>query len=209
MDNGEECDGEAGVKAGYFCTSKCELKPFSSTTIFPPNRFGSNPPIVLGEEGFPQLSIEKTAMTDMANAGDTVAYRIVITNNGSLTAYNAVLSDHLPAGLAYKDVEGGMRTWPVGDMEPGKIFVYNYEVLVKKDSRSGRYVNIAEVTADNASPAIDDAYVDVREVIVKAVDNQEELPVTGFSLNEMLMLLVGLVFLGGGSMAVKRVTCNV
>jgi uncharacterized repeat protein (TIGR01451 family)/uncharacterized repeat protein (TIGR02543 family) len=60
----------------------------------------------------PQLSIHKSASDATPIEGDTLTYTVVITNSGSATATNAVVTDILPADVVF--VPGSTTVDPVG-----------------------------------------------------------------------------------------------
>ncbi|MEZ4496766.1 MAG: DUF11 domain-containing protein [Thermomicrobiales bacterium] len=49
----------------------------------------------------PDLLIEKTALADPINAGDQIGFTIEVTNNGLGSAYDVVVLDTLPSGIAW------------------------------------------------------------------------------------------------------------
>lgn len=65
---------------------------------------GGSQSITLAE---PALAIHKTVSSLSANVGDTVTFQIAITNTSAIAAYDAVISDTVPAGLSY--VPGSIR----------------------------------------------------------------------------------------------------
>ena len=190
-DGYEECDGDDGVPDDdkYSCNSSCVLKKDSGgggggrSYIFE-NKTEEEElgPEVLGEEGSPVLSLEKSALQTLLNPGDKdIEFTITVTNNGNLTAYNVVVSDVLPEGMTYSIDASTEKIWELGDMEPGDTEVITYLSDLSDEATGGEYVNIATASADNNEPVSSEATVNVEEV--------EVLAETGFSTSEMMVLV--------------------
>jgi len=64
----------------------------------PPVQIADGETVLVGE---PNLALVKSALSAVAglDAGDTVDFEVVVTNNGTTTAFETELSDTLPAGL--------------------------------------------------------------------------------------------------------------
>ena len=71
--------------------------PDCSTIPTPPNC--TQIPVVTTEPP-PQLTVTKTANVVSAEPGGTVIYTIAVTNSGTVTATNVVISDPMPAGMS-------------------------------------------------------------------------------------------------------------
>ncbi len=146
--------------------------------------------IVKGEEGEPILNIEKQVMAEFANPGDeNIEYKISITNNGNITAYNVVLTDALPAGFAYSDGSEADKIWELGDIESGQTKGAEYFVNIASSTEPGIYANIAQASADNHGNI--SASVDLE---IKGV---EVLSESGFNLNEYILLLITMAAFAG------------
>lgn len=143
-------------------------------------------PIILGEEGAPNLTIDKETDMYFANPGDIIAYKIHITNNGNLTAYNATLTDTLPAGFTFSGSGDTAKTWPLGDIEPGQTKNIEYNVAVSGSAAAGIYANLARAAADNHGPITDSTDLEVRKVEILGI----ELAPTGFSAKEFMVLIL-------------------
>ncbi|MFH1413181.1 MAG: DUF11 domain-containing protein, partial [bacterium] len=160
---------------------------------------GGDDTIVLGEESAPLLAINKTVNIDFANPGDNVDYKVVVTNNGNLTAFNTILYDGLPEGLTYFSYNGESNTeqeWIIGDLEPGMSKTIDYVVLVSKDIADGIYLNTAEVKADNHDP--------IAAVLGLEIRKPEVLAVTGFDRNELIYLLIGFAAIMSASLILRQ-----
>lgn len=146
-------------------------------------------PTVAGEEGAPNLVIKKTVGVEFVNPGGEAPYKIIVKNNGNLTAFNVILNDQLPEGLVFKTDNSLAQTWYIGDLEAGESYEVNYEVLVLDQTDSGIYTNTASVRADNHSPVEAQANLEVRPVVVKGIEMGELVP-TGFSFRDLIWLLI-------------------
>lgn len=93
----------------------------------------------------PILTCEKTGTCE-ACPGDPIHYKITVTNRGSCTAEDVVLTDNLPEGVCHAS---GQKTlvFKLGCLEPCETKVT--EICVTADKR-GKICNNAIVTACNA-----------------------------------------------------------
>ena len=149
-------------------------------------------PIVLGEEGAPELTISKTVNKDFINSGDAVIYKVNIANIGNMAAYNAVLIDTLPAEFSFIDGGGASKTWQIGDIEPGQERTMEYEVSIGTAAATGIYANIAQASADNHEP------------ISASADVNIELPPTGFSVKELMILVLALISISASAIILRK-----
>jgi uncharacterized repeat protein (TIGR01451 family) len=139
--------------------------------------------IVLGEEGYPVLTIDYKSLWPFANPGDKdVEYQITVKNEGDLTSYDTVLKDILPEGLTYSDDGGNEKSWNLGDLLPGESKTIIFKVDVSKDADPQNYVSLASVSSVNHEEVSSNADLDIRLISVLAE--------TGFSLWQMILLLV-------------------
>jgi len=200
----EECDG-TDVESGYQCRDNC-TKFVLGNTLFPTNRTGggigtiSSPaPEVLGEEGAPVLSLSKTVDAEFANPGDKdIRYRITVTNNGNLTAFNVVISDNIPDVFSFTDADGQTKTWEASDLKPGETREVTYLINVSKDADADIYTNLAEVSADNHETMTTSVELEVRAVDVLAE--------TGMNYTELMILFGALTSMIGGAQVMRRKT---
>ncbi|MCK5510889.1 DUF11 domain-containing protein [Candidatus Parcubacteria bacterium] len=154
-------------------------------------------PVVLGEEGEPILKITKSIAEEFANPGDTdIEYTIAVANTGNLTAFETLLTDTLPAGLNFSDQEGMVKTWSLGDIEQSGIKEISYLVDVSADAKPIVYINKAEASASNHETVSAEANLEVRAVKVLAE--------TGFSVKDLMVLLISLSVITGFIMVLKR-----
>ncbi len=187
----EECDASDGVGNGQRCTLQCKLETIvvpaingggggGGGSVFIPSK-----PIVLGVEGKPLLTIEKSVNLEFANPGDKAMYSVKITNSGNLTAFGVTLKDVLPEGLVFSADNKKEKNISLGDIKAGETKIIEYEVLVNKAVKAGFYPNTAKAKALNHGEIIGSVDLEVREVKVLG----EELPPTGFNDKEFLLLI--------------------
>jgi uncharacterized repeat protein (TIGR01451 family) len=146
--------------------------------------------------GTADLSITKTTSADGAETGDLVSYTITVTNHGPDTAVDVVVTDDLPAGLAFESVTPSVGSCnaadPVvcslGDLADGAsaTVVVNARVV----ATGGSVVNSASVTADTGD---DDGSNDTSSAPPVPVGVAEAIPavptLSEWALLAMAMLL--------------------
>lgn len=84
-----------------------------------------------------------------------VDYSIVIHNNGSGSAYNAVLTGTI------SDESGQIvetKEWPLGEIFAGEEIMVDYTALFNKKTRPGVYANAARLTAISGHPSVNPFY---------------------------------------------------
>ena len=204
-DGYEQCDTNAGVSTGYTCNSSCVLvqntpggnTPGGAVVIF--SSTGSSvqipasttpektpEPEVLGDKLAPVLKITKTASKTMVGAGNTLDYTITVTNTGNHTSINTVLTDILPVGLHYADMEQMSRDWTLGDIPAGSSNSITYSAKVDTDVKPGTLINKAVVSADNHSAVSATAEV---KVSIQMVLGEKILPASGFRISEFFAII--------------------
>lgn len=104
-------------------------------------------------ESAPTVSIEKTTTTVQAEKGDRIVYRLLIRTGGTSEA-DVVVTDPLPAGLAFVSAtEGGRLSgrqvrWNLGRQAPGEeLELFVTTSLVGDDSAGQTIRNVASVSA--------------------------------------------------------------
>jgi uncharacterized repeat protein (TIGR01451 family) len=115
----------------------------------------------------PGLSVRKTGPTQ-AVVGETLSYRVVVTNTGSTDATGVMLTDTLPAGLHHSTGRSQL-TWEVGTLLPGQSSVLDYQLTAKA---VGKQCN--KVVATAAGGLRDES-----EVCVTVADARMSLKLTG------------------------------
>jgi uncharacterized repeat protein (TIGR01451 family) len=123
---------------------------------------GNEEVVVLGEEGTPQLVVGKIIRERFAYPGDEVLYKLIITNNGDLTAFGVSLTESLANGLTFSGGQETVRQWEVGDIEPGEFISTEYLVKVDDSLAPGIYTSATVVKAANSGPAVSNADLEVR-----------------------------------------------
>ncbi len=92
----------------------------------------------------PSLSISKVASPDPVQAGGLLTYTLTITNSGSVTATNVVITDALPANTTFVSAsDGGTETngvveWSASDLADGDSI--NRTLVVAVSSAAGDQV---------------------------------------------------------------------
>jgi uncharacterized repeat protein (TIGR01451 family) len=87
---------------------------------------------VVAADDLADVQVTKTADVDEADQGDEVVYTIRVTNHGPSVATGVVVSDVLPAGLAYEDQAASTGTYDQasGAWSVGSIGVGDRETLL-------------------------------------------------------------------------------
>lgn len=96
------------------------------------------------------LSVTKLDSADPARAGSTLTYTITASNESTLTAFDAVVTDTLGAGMTFVpgSVEVTGATGPTGDAYVGGVLT-----VTLGDMAAGQTVTITfQVTVDSGSP---------------------------------------------------------
>ena len=98
----------------------------------------------------PDLSVTKAASADTFLVGTEVTFTIEVTNNGNGPAFNAAVSDTLPAGLTVVSSEpeatigeDGTLSWAIDQLDAGASTSFSVVVTA---AESGDYENAAAVT---------------------------------------------------------------
>jgi uncharacterized repeat protein (TIGR01451 family) len=103
----------------------------------------------------PKLVLSKKVSRTVVRAGETLTYTIKTTNPSSLTLLNVKTCDKLPNGLAYVSSNPtakpshGQYCWTIKRLSAHKSKTYRVKVRAL-NGHSGRLVNPASATADNA-----------------------------------------------------------
>lgn len=137
---------------------------------------------VLGEAGEPILTIDKTATQQFVSPGEeAVKFTVKVQNSGNLSAFNVVVEDVLPKGMALSNQAGNTAIRQIGNLAPGASTTLSFFVDISETIGAGLLQNTASVRADNHEKINDMAQVEVREA--------EVLAATGFVYKELLYLL--------------------
>ena len=127
-------------------------------------------------EGTPELSIEKTQSVNggaqtkeklTVEDGDSVTYYLTVTNTGTATAKDVVVTDEIPEGLTLNTIgNSGTRlndsktiAWKIGDLEVGASATVSFTVTVPEVDEYTVWRNIAMVSFGNDPENPDDSAV--------------------------------------------------
>ena len=109
----------------------------------------------------PDVAISKSCPVDMI-AGENDQYDLLVSNLGSYTAYNVVVTDTLPAGVSFISalpapisVAGNVITFDLGDLAASANSAITVQVSV--DATSGTALNQAAVSTDSVEGGADGA----------------------------------------------------
>jgi uncharacterized repeat protein (TIGR01451 family) len=128
------------------------------------------------------LRVEKTDSVDPAVAGEQLTYTVTVTNDGPDTAFDAVMTDELPAGVSHVSNTGGCVESPIrtltcalGDIGSGGVVAISITVLVDAslvfDAGGPTTIeNVATVTSDTPDPDLADNEVTEETLVVAVAD---------------------------------------
>lgn len=92
----------------------------------------------------PNLVVTKTDDPDPVSPGEILSYTIMITNNGTDTAFNVTLTEFYPSTVLFINASpvpsSGNDTWYLGNLTPGSATSVNISVLVTS-SANGTILN--------------------------------------------------------------------
>lgn len=116
---------------------------------------------------------------DTPSEGDNVRYKIKVKNEGSADATGAQITDLLPAGVTFSDVEsipGGQSyddvsgVWDVGDIETGKTYELKIDATVDAGTSGSTITNTASVSALDQPDADGSNDSDAADITVNSPD---------------------------------------
>ena len=121
------------------------VKPNQEGTFIANTKVCVDPAVCVAfKAGSPKLAIEKTGPAT-ADLDSQVSFDVKVTNVGTATATDVVMTDSLPAGL--KGPNGQQPSFPLGNMAPGESKTIQVPATA---SQQGHWVNRACVVASNA-----------------------------------------------------------
>ena len=100
------------------------------------------------------LSVSKKADKQTVKPGEQVTYKITVTNNGSITANDVVITDNLPEGLEFvsANLSGDNGQYSVGDLAAGASATLTITAKVAADVAAGTEIeNVATAKGDNTT----------------------------------------------------------
>ena len=126
------------------------------------------------------MVIGKEVSKKSVKTGEVITWTITVTNNGPDAAVNVRVTDKLPVGLIYKDVNGNYDPvtglWIVGDLANGES--KSLVIYTQVNITNATIVNVANVTSDtpgnNPPPVNNSTKVGPKAdlVVVKEVSKQ-------------------------------------
>lgn len=152
--------------------------------------------------GTTDLALTKSTDATTAAPGSTVTFTLVATNNGPATAFDAIVTDPLPAGmtlLSYTATQGTCDgsttvTCALGTLAPNASATIT--LLVRLPQAEGPVENTATISAANAesAPANDSGSASI------AVASPEGIP----ALSPLMLALLAAILGGTGVVFLKR-----
>jgi len=106
-----------------------------------------------------------TAPLGSVSPGDTMRYRLQVTNTGGATLTNVALADAIPTGLTLTGTpsatQGGITgtttlTWTIGTLTPGQTVLASFDVVIGTFAGSKTFANQGSVTADGGVSTLTD-----------------------------------------------------
>jgi large repetitive protein len=139
----------------------------------------------------PNLSIEKKAIENIFNSGQTINYEIIIKNNGNEDASNVIVSELIPQYLTFNSASltptnqaGNVINWNLGKMTGGAEIVINLSFVVELPTpipaEVEQITNTVEVIADNNLRETDSETTPVNsnvDLVVEKTDDEEFITV--------------------------------
>ncbi len=97
--------------------------------------------------------LEKTVNDEFPIVNDTITFTIQVSNNGTTSAQESLITDPLPDGFVYvsssssndNDYDPQTGEWNVGELIPGETNELNINTIVLQ---SGNHINTATLTGD-------------------------------------------------------------
>ena len=120
--------------------------------------------------GQPDLDLHLTADKTEVKHGDTIIYKVEVTNNGSVIAPGVVVTDKLPAGVAVDTaltksstglvaVDGNSVTAEVGGLGPGDKAVVEISAKVGPDAGANISNQASALYLGATNPVLSNAYI--------------------------------------------------
>jgi uncharacterized repeat protein (TIGR01451 family) len=128
--------------------------------VDPTNNAASQPTTIGQLAGSADLTLAKTVDDPSPQEGDTITYRITVTNAGPDDATGVQVTDVLPAGLTFVSAAAGQGTydrgtgvWDVGSLAVGETATLTIQARIDAGTAGTTITNVAAVSgADQADP---------------------------------------------------------
>jgi len=144
--------------------------------------------IILVDESYCDVLIEKDDGVDTARPGETLTYTINYRNQGSITAENVIITDILPyseetgdpyvtyvsdtSGITPSIIEDIIYYWEIGNLEPGEEGSFDIVVTINDNAEDGTVIeNFVVIETDTYDNNPDNNYDDDITII-----EDEDLP---------------------------------
>ncbi len=101
--------------------------------------------------GWPNITLEKSCSPSEVEVGDLLVCRIVVTNEGNLSARELKIVDRMPNQLVIASNGRRIALWTVRDLKPGDSRVFK---IILQAVSEGLAVNTAEAGERTASAAV-------------------------------------------------------
>ena len=120
--------------------------------------------------GQPELDLHLTADKTEVQEGDTIVFKVEVTNKGSVIAPDVVVTDKLPMGVSVDgalaksstglvSVDGNSVTAQLGDLAPNDKVVIEIPAKVGVDAESNVSNQASALYRGAANPALSNAYI--------------------------------------------------
>ncbi len=121
------------------------------------------------------LGLSKTVSNNNPREEETIIYTIVLSNIGSHTAHNVVVSDTLPSALNLAQAgatEGSYSspTWSVGSLDKNEVQTLTLTATVKSGTAGQTITNTAEISASDATDPMTANNTDTANLTVQEAD---------------------------------------
>lgn len=125
--------------------------------------------------GVPELALVKTTPNEKVLINTGVPWNITVTNTGNFCAYDVVVTDTLPAGVAHESGNSKLVA-ELGTLAPGE----SRDITVNTTAAAtGEHCNVAVASSSNAGSAQDDACIVVVEAGLEVAKTGTELQFVG------------------------------
>jgi uncharacterized repeat protein (TIGR01451 family) len=119
-------------------------------------RVGASQVVVIDSTPVLALAVEEDR--DPIAAGELISYKVVIGNPTSIAAPNVTMKASLPLGTVFESANGagshsgGVITWNLGTVGPGRSGERNFTVRVNSDVPNGSIISVKVTAEDTLEP---------------------------------------------------------